>query len=784
MDSFRKNQHVTIFKMLKIPNLKDAVPEVETPFKFPLDPFQKHAVYAISKDENVLVTAKTGSGKTLVGEFQIYHSLAKGKRVFYTTPIKSLSNQKFHDLKQMFPSVGIMTGDIKFMPQADIVIMTTEILRNLLFKQGTSTENVGVTASLSLDNVDAVIFDEVHYINDADRGNVWEECLTMTPREINLVLLSATIDKPEKFAGWLGEIKQKPIHLISTEYRIVPLSHQLPDKTVIMDSKDVFNRKAYSDWYNKFYDLEDQARRHKERVKAREDGDDVVKKGEHITSFVDRMNKLISETEVPALFFVFSRKLCCDLAKKVTQNLITSSEAAEMKHIVKFHLHRYPELQTMAQYHELMNLLEKGVAFHHSGVLPVLKEIVEILFSRGFIKILFASETFAVGLNMPTKTVIFTSYRKFDDKTGGFRMLNTSEYIQMAGRAGRRGKDDKGIVIYLPMRDPETPDDVKTMMTGSKTTLTSKMTFDYTYVLSALQSKKNIQDSTYWATERREKIEALKEELNQKRREVSGLDEHTMKECEKRHLLEVQMKSAVNAAKKAVQSEMNKWQNTHMGPKWDQAWKTYKKNSETRFSLETLENHIAVLIDYDADIELRKDVLRKTGYMDGDVLTEKGVMASEIHEGHPLLMAYAFHNKLIHTSSALETVLCLSTFLEDVRNDDEYISPTPFHMFMNIEAERIKKTETLLTPDSYWQLTSYWYDVIEKWMNGNDFVCEEMGIDQGNFVKAVLKLSNIVEEWINLAIISQDVEIIEKMKDVKNTLVRSFVVPNSLYLQI
>jgi antiviral helicase SKI2 len=195
--------------MLRIPDLKIDPPTVQHPFQFDLDPFQKHAIHAISNDENVLVTAKTGSGKTLVGEFQIYHSLNKGKRVFYTTPIKSLSNQKFHDLKKVHPSVGIITGDIKFCPQADIVIMTTEILKNLLYKKGEDS-----LLNLSLMNVDSVIFDEVHYINDPNRGKVWEECLAMLPKEINLVLLSATIDQPEYFAEWLGTIKQKPIHLI------------------------------------------------------------------------------------------------------------------------------------------------------------------------------------------------------------------------------------------------------------------------------------------------------------------------------------------------------------------------------------------------------------------------------------------------------------------------------------------------------------------------------------------------------------------------------------------
>jgi superfamily II RNA helicase len=199
---------------------------MEHPFTFKLDAFQEEAIQYISKDENVLITAKTGSGKTLVGEFQIWRSLNKGKRVFYTTPIKSLSNQKFHDLKKIYGDrVGIMTGDIKFAPQADIVIMTTEILRNLLYKQGTATEKVGITAELSIQNVDAVVFDEVHYINDPSRGSVWEECLVLLPPQINLVLLSATLDRPQPFVEWLTSLKQKPCHLISTQYRIVPLLH-------------------------------------------------------------------------------------------------------------------------------------------------------------------------------------------------------------------------------------------------------------------------------------------------------------------------------------------------------------------------------------------------------------------------------------------------------------------------------------------------------------------------------------------------------------------------------
>jgi superfamily II RNA helicase len=770
--------------MLNIVDINTPIQEVETPFKFPLDPFQKHAIYAISKDENVLVTAKTGSGKTLVGEYQIHHSLSKGKRVFYTTPIKSLSNQKFHDLKQMFPSVGIMTGDIKFMPQADVVIMTTEILRNLLFKVGTTTESVGVTANLSLNNLDAVVFDEVHYINDFDRGKVWEECLALLPREVNLVLLSATIERPEKFANWIGNIKQKPIHLISTEYRVVPLSHQLPDKTVVMDSRDKFDKKVYANWVNRFYERQDEQLKHKERVAAREEGENVVKRGEHETSFVDRMNKLIEYSiDLPALFFVFSRRMCVELAKKVSSNLIDSSDSASVRHIVNFHLHRYPHLETSQQYHELKSLLEKGVAYHHSGLLPVLKEIVEILFGRGFIKVLFATETFAVGINMPTKTVVFTSYRKYDDISDKHRMLTPSEYTQMAGRAGRRGKDDKGIVVYLPLREPEAPFLVEEMMIGKKSELTSRMDFHYSYILASLQSGKNIIEETFWATEMKDQVHDLDKRIELKQKQIVEFDDFTRQELMKRVEFEEKFASSSNSERKKWQAELGRWNNSHVGPKWDTAWKSFKIASISKNEIEYLIQQKEKLLDFEFIINKRKDVLRTNGFMTNNTLTYLGVLASEIHEGHPILMSCAFAINLIHKKSAEEIVECLTVFLEDVESDDP-IPKIEFHKVLDEYAKRFAESEVLKSDLSFWKLTSYWTEVVREWMNGNDFVCEQFGIDQGNFVRAILKLSNIVEEWMNMATIMQDVEMIEKMKDVKNNIIRGFVVPDSLYLRI
>ena len=753
---------------------------MEHPFKFKLDPFQEQALEYISKDENVLITAKTGSGKTLVGEYQIWRSLNKGKRVFYTTPIKSLSNQKFHDLKKIYGSrVGIMTGDIKFSPQADIVIMTTEILRNLLYKQGTSTEHIGITSELSLHNLDAVVFDEVHYINDPSRGSVWEECLVLLNPEVNLVLLSATLESPEPFVDWLTNIKQKPCHLISTEYRIVPLVHMTEDGEVIMDAKDQFKLETYKSWVRKYYNQQDELRKHKERVKAREEGQ-VIEKDVRVGSFLERMNKLIVKLDKPALFFVFSRKMCEEYASKVSADLLTSSETADVKHIVKFHLHRYTELQKIEGFHKLNSLLEKGVAFHHSGMLPILKEIVEVLFDKGFIKILFATETFAVGINMPTKTVVFTSYRKYDDLSENMRMLRTSEYIQMAGRAGRRGKDDRGIVVYLPIREPEDPQSIKEMMTGKKATVESQMKFDYSYILATIGSGKNIQKNTYWANQNLSDLNEFHARHSELDRQISAFDEVTMSACDVRNDIQVSMRMSTNAEKRKHQQNLSKWDNSHVGPKWEKAKKEHAQYTALKEKYNQNIRDIANLQKYLEDIENRKSFLFKYGYIDNDTLTHKGVLASDIHEGHPILMTELYLHKWIELESPNEIVKTLSCFLEEPRSDEtipktNHIDRVRSHA-VNMMKSEIEKTK--------WDVTDYWHDLVGEWLDGNDFVCEKYGIEHGNFVRAMLKLANIVREWVNVSTINQDTEMVEKMNGMEQKLVRGFVMPDSLYLRI
>lgn len=787
MNAFYSNTHHT---MLQIADLENA-PEVENPYSFPLDPFQKHAFHAINESENVLVTAKTGSGKTLVGEYQIKVSLGRGKRVFYTTPIKSLTNQKFHDLKTAGLSVGIMTGDIKFCPNADVVVMTTEILCNLLYKRGTKSEIIGDTASLSIDDVDAVIFDEVHYINNMERGKVWEECLILLPPEIKLILLSATLDQPERFASWLGELKQRPIHLISTKYRIVPLVHKVGE-TVLMDSKDVFHPEGYNRWLMNLEKDKKEAAVHRRQVANREEGQ-VVHKTVRIHSFFHRINELVREMnekeQLPALFFVFSRKNCEAYAAKVEEDLLDSSDVASVKHILSFHLRNFPDLQKSPQYNKLYERLLKGIAFHHSGLLPVLREMVEILFAKGFVKLLFATETFAVGINMPTKTVVMTSFRKHTEK--GLRMLKPDEYIQMAGRAGRRGKDVSGTVIYIPEREPEPLSCVQTMMKGGNQTLESKMDFHYGFVLRTLYSKgmnwRDIAEKSFWKAQNDMVITGMQKNLADliEKRDALAMNGTLLEHLETRHRLEVKIAESVNAERRDNQKLLETWKNTHVGPKWENGWTSFHTWKKLNQAIAAEEGLIYHTTNYRADIEWNIEWLKSNGFV-GTL----GLMAANVHTGHSLLMAKVYHEKLFHGLDLRQMIGCISLF---VQNGKEF---PVLYDGGELSENGVKCAEALFdlakkysrdnSPESYWTLDASWVDIVMRWLDGEDafVICRDYELYEGDFVKAMLKLRKVVEEWVVLAGISDDLDMLEKFRDVEPMIIRGIVTQDSLYIRL
>ena len=796
---------------LKIVDVK--TPCTDTPattYTFPLDPFQQYAVKAIYNHENVLVTAKTGSGKTLVGEYQIAHSLSKGKRVFYTTPIKSLSNQKFHDLKEMWPGkVGIMTGDIKFQPDAPIVVMTTEILRNLLFKYDSSTRNLGLSASLSLDALDAVVFDEVHYINNKERGRVWEETLILLPPTVNLVLLSATIDGPELFASWLGDLKKKPIHLISTQYRIVPLTHAVLRGSVlypIMDHQERFSPLVYNGWVNHKKQLEDDHKAHRGQVAARRQGgyeDPAVHGSKKPASYIHQLNECITTLQekelLPALFFVFSRKACEVFAAKVQGSLLSSSEAASVKHIIEFHLHRFPALYNATkQYFTVTELLQRGIAFHHSGLLPLLKEIIEILFAKGLVKVLFATETFAVGINMPTKTVVFTGYEKYDDDVRGLRILHTDEYIQMAGRAGRRGKDTEGLVLYLPEREPLHVADVQRMMTGSKSTFLSRMNFHYEFILKTIHSGNTswlgLMTQSYWYQQHTRVLGQAKKVQADLQEKAAALG--NLKDMEERERLEEALKNSVNAAKKKAQQAMEQWKNTHQGPAFALQWAKYKEGKKLLQDLAASNAEVASLENFQGTVTPLLSVLQDTGFLEGEALTDLGVLATELNEGNPLLMSMGYTKGLLTSLSGEEIVAFLCAFLTEGKEegpqlknlkipssvcDALYDLDSFVDLFMGAE-----KKHGVVSPYGYWSLNSYWIEPVWRWLGGEGIsaICDDYGLYDGNFMRVVLKVANLLEELTAMATHTKDVETLAKLEGLQGKLVRDVAVPESLYLRI
>ncbi|XP_015683105.1 helicase SKI2W [Protobothrops mucrosquamatus] len=382
-------------------------------FKWPFEPdvFQKQAILHLEKHDSVFVAAHTSAGKTVVAEYAIALSQKHMTRTIYTSPIKALSNQKFRDFKNTFGDVGLLTGDVQLHPDASCLIMTTEILRSMLYN-----------GSDVLRDLEWVIFDEVHYINDSERGVVWEEVLIMLPDHVNIILLSATVPNTLEFADWIGRIKRKKIYVISTLKRPVPLEHYLytgnSQKTqkelfLLVDPRGTFLTKGYYD-----------------AVEAKKE-----RSSKHSQTFGAK------------------------------QPMHAGTGPGQVLHMV--------------------DLLKRGIGVHHSGILPILKEVVEMLFSKGLVKILFATETFAMGVNMPARTVVFNSVRKHDG--ANFRDLVPAEYIQMAGRAGRRGLDTTGMVIILCKTQVPEMSDLHRMMLGKPTRLQSQFRLTYTMILNLLR---------------------------------------------------------------------------------------------------------------------------------------------------------------------------------------------------------------------------------------------------------------------------------------------------------
>jgi ATP-dependent RNA helicase HelY len=413
---------------------------------FELDPFQRAACRSLEKGSGVLVCAPTGAGKTVVGEFAVHLALQQGRKCFYTTPIKALSNQKFHDLVQRYGAekVGLLTGDNSINGEAPVVVMTTEVLRNMIY-----------AGSTTLAGLSYVVMDEVHYLADRFRGAVWEEVIIHLPESVTLVSLSATVSNAEEFADWLVTVRGKT-EVVVSEHRPVPLwQHMLVGKRMFDLFHDADAARAHEVHPELLRYTREMGRRAELSTLKRGAAGRRRQQGPHRPDVVDRLD---SEGLLPAILFIFSRAGCDAAVQQCMQaglRLTTPDERIEIREVIEARVGNIPseDLQALG-YWEWFDGLERGLAAHHAGMLPAFKEVVEELFVRGLVKAVFATETLALGINMPARCVVLERLVKFNGEA--HVDLTPGEYTQLTGRAGRRGIDVEGhaVVVWTPEVDP------------------------------------------------------------------------------------------------------------------------------------------------------------------------------------------------------------------------------------------------------------------------------------------------------------------------------------------
>ena len=799
---------------------KSNLNEIFLEYPFKLDNFQKHAIDKIRQEESVLVTAFTGSGKSLVFEYAMKLAFSKKKRIIYTSPIKSLSNQKFHELTKKFPNntFGILTGDIRFNPDAECIIMTTEILRNLLYKQNTINEIAEKKLEINIDmnDIDSVIFDEIHYINDNDRGKVWEESIILLPKQIKLVMLSATIDRAHEFAQWIYNIKGKMVNLIPNDKRPIPLTHSIyyftkyPKKykntlklfknekyiktvskqskkrlTTILESDKSFDNNSY----NKILNL----------IKFEQ-------KNRKFYSEVEVLNSMIiflqSKNKLPALFFIFSRKKCEDYAHKITTSLNTSQEMNQVEKIIDKQLRLLGNSEIYLnnpKLFELKRLLIKGIGIHHSGLIPVYKEIVEILYGRGLIKVLLATETFAVGVNMPTKTVIFTSLEKYTSE--GKRMLYTHEYQQMAGRAGRRGLDTHGYVMILGNMFREMPDchEMSKIISGKSQYIQSKFNFNYQFILKAILANNiNLSDFIGQTLLKKNVIENLntkQKRLNELKEKLKNIKFTIDIELfdEFYHLSRITKKRSKRAKEILKIANFNKEYILYLNTFEDFEEQNYLCDEIPKITNYMNKDQMKS-IQYLIDNEYLKD--EKFDKINNKSLTIKGLVASQINECNEIIFTEALIRGIFDNLSEIELagmlgVFCTTKLREDEKRGNIDNLEIPGNMKEKLKLlqkicnkyqdEEIKNN---IQVNNNWELNLDMVEYTYYWATGCSYGELQFVSFEGNFIRDILRVDNIAKDLIMMSEVVGKLDLMNKASLISDKIVRDSIGVDSLYVRM
>ena len=419
------------------------------------DRFQLEAIEYIKEGHSIVVCAPTGSGKTAIAEYVISECLKSGEGVIYTAPIKALSNQKFRDFQDQYKdNIGILTGDVSINPGARVLIMTTEIFRNKIMDE-----------SRSLDKFSWIVYDEIHYIDNSERGTVWEESLMLLPRHMRILGLSATVPNIEEFCGWLESIHGRPFKIIVEKKRPVPLHFRFQCQNKIVDDFNKLKRSAPAQ--NISYSYRGRRSFYSKETKP------------------NRTNSLIQNirqnNELPCIYFCFSRRRCEDLARELLNfDFLEGGERDKILRMLEELTARF-DLTHEQSAASMYPLIQRGIAYHHAGMLPTLKEVIERLFTSRLLKVIFTTETFALGINMPARSVVFDDLRKFYGKY--VRNLKTRDFYQMAGRAGRRGIDKEGFVYSRVNLHRIRTEEIKRIIYGEAEKVDSQFNTSYATLL-------------------------------------------------------------------------------------------------------------------------------------------------------------------------------------------------------------------------------------------------------------------------------------------------------------
>ena len=806
-----------------------------------LSNFQKWAFKSIVDKQHILITAHTGSGKTLPAEFAIQYFINNGKKVIYTAPIKALSNTKLSDFRKKYPSIsfGIITGDITDNPDADVLIMTTEILPNTIINQNlrkqTGNNNIPLSFEIDIENeLGAVIFDEVHYINDQERGSVWEQAILLLPPSVQMIMLSATIDKASQFAQWIEDEKNKQasllsqppktVYLASTNHRVVPLTHYLwitTHKNTIKKTENTNYESKVKQYINKEIIIKDINNVFNQRAYDNINSlNEYLKKTQNnqpTRQFI--LNSLVEHLKntnaLPAICFVFSKKHVEYSAKELNINLYDKEDTTpntiedECKKIIMSKIKNYKEYINLPEYSNMISLLKRGIGIHHAGILSIFREITEMLFEQKKIKILFATETLAVGINFSTASVIFTDIKKYDGSE--LRILKPHEYTQISGRAGRRGFDKVGKVwLCCNLFDIKPLSEFKNMLFGPPQTLISKFKLSFNLCLNLLSNGKDISTftkSSLITVEIDKELQYYNNEIDIINKILKNENDKLINSKINKNILidylnkKNMLKTSSNKQKKQLHREIKNLEKENINLQNDiKIFEIIQKNENDLIKIKNYKSNAENYINQ--NITNTCNVLEKLGFSSNNKSTELGIIAGQFQEIHPLAISLLiYETNYFYDLTTREIVGLISCFNNiKVSNEFKKIIPSTDSEKLNILTNKLSSSliniydmELLnnINTGSCYDINFDIQNAIMKWCDCNtEDECKiiiqklnhESGIFIGEFIKAILKINNIAYEISKVAEITNKINLIEKINKIPDLTLKYVATNQSLYL--